>query len=58
MKVSEIYQSAWLKAEDLQGAPRRVQIEAVNSQEFKNQDGSKERKLVVAFVGKQKKVYS
>lgn len=55
-KVSDIYQSAWLKAEDLQGAARRVQIESAKTEEIKNQDGTKERKIVLGFVGKAKKL--
>jgi hypothetical protein len=57
MKVSDVYQSNWLKAEDLQGAPRRVTIEGVSAQKFKNsQDNTEETKIVLSFVGKQKKM--
>lgn len=55
-KVSDIYQSAWLKAEDLLGKAPKVTIESATTQEFKNQDGTKERKIVLSFVGKAKKL--
>jgi hypothetical protein len=56
-KVSDIYQSVWLKAEDLGGAGRKVRIEAINVQQFDNQQtNTKENKIVVAFVGKQKRL--
>lgn len=56
MKVSDVYQSSWLKADDLQGAARRVRIADVTIEEFKQQDGTKEKKLVASFMGKQKKL--
>lgn len=56
-KVSDIYQSAWLKAEDLAGAGRKVHIEAIKVEQFDDQQkGTKENKIVVAFAGKQKRL--
>lgn len=51
------YKSAfgsYIKAEDLQGRNARVSIERVDLEEIKAQDGSKERKLVAHFVGRDK----
>jgi hypothetical protein len=51
------YKSAfgsYIKAEDLQGKAIRASIERVEIEEIKGQDGSKERKLVAHFVGKDK----
>lgn len=56
-KVSDIYQSGWLKAEDLAGAGRKVRIEAIKVEQFDDQQkGTKENKIVMAFVGKQKRL--
>lgn len=45
---------SYIKAEDLAGKAVRVAIERVDLEEIKGQDGSKERKLVAHFVGKDK----
>ena len=54
--VSEMYQDKWLKPADLQGSARKVRVESVEVGDFKNMDGQKERKAVVAFVGKSKRL--
>jgi hypothetical protein len=57
MKVSQQYPYPWLKPEDLQGAQRKVQVERVEMIEFKKYDGEgKEKKFVLSFVGKEKKL--
>lgn len=55
-KVSEIYESAWLKAEDLKGKAYTMRIQETAVSEFKNQDGTKERKIVISFAGAKKKL--
>ncbi len=55
-KVSELYPSPWLRAEDLQGMQRKVRVESVEIAPFKNFDGEKELKPVLSFVGKSKKL--
>ena len=57
-RVSEIssYQSPWLKAEDLAGAPRRVRIADAKVETLPQSDGSKAPKIILAFHGKQKKL--
>ena len=54
--VSDVYPSPWLRPEDLAGAARRVQVEAVTVESFRQQNGTSEERIVVAFVGKQKRL--
>ncbi len=54
--VSDVYPSPWLRPEDLAGAARRVQVESVDVQGFRQRDGSTQEKIVVGFVGKQKRM--
>lgn len=54
--VSDVYPSPWLRPEDLAGAARRVQVSGVDVQGFRQRDGSQQEKIVVAFVGKQKRM--
>ncbi len=57
-KLSQLadYQSPWLKAEDLAGKPRRVRIKDYEVADMKQQDGSKQTKIVLSFLGKAKKL--
>mgnify|MGYP000235814504 CR=1 FL=1 len=53
-KVSEIYTGGTtLRASDLQGKARKVQIESYELRDFED-DGKKSRKAVLSFVGKEK----
>jgi len=54
--VSDVYPSPWLRPEDLAGAARRVQVESVDVQGFRQRDGSTQEKIVVGFLGKQKRM--
>ena len=54
--VSDVYPSPWLRAEDLAGAARRVQIEGVDVESFRQPNASKEERVVVRFVAKQKRL--
>ena len=57
-KVSEIgsYQSPWLRGEDLGGQSRRVKVERASVEEIRQADGTNQQRIVVTFVGKQKKL--
>lgn len=55
-KTNDIYASPWLKAEDLQGRTVQVKIAGASIEQLPQQDGSKQPKVVVSFVGKQKKL--
>lgn len=54
--VAELAQTPWLKAEDLQGSTRTVQIAGASVEMMKNMDGQDEQKVVVSFSGKKKKL--
>lgn len=55
MNLSTAFPSAFLKASDLQGRPCTVTIEQVTMEEI-GQGRDKERKLLISFVGKTKKL--
>lgn len=57
MNINEVYKSEsdYLKAEDLKGKTVKVTIESAELKEFEN-NGKKETKLVLSFVGKEKKL--
>lgn len=55
MKLTEAYPSAFLKADDLNGKQVRLTIEDVTLEEI-GQGKDKEKKLIVSFVGKEKKL--
>lgn len=55
-KVSEMYPSEWLRAEDLKGRQVKVRIETVEIGQFRNFEGEKEQKPVISFVGAKKKL--
>lgn len=55
MKLSEAYPSAFLKADDLNGRAVTVTIESVKLEEI-GQGRDKDKKLVISFVGKEKKL--
>lgn len=47
--VSSVYPSPWLRPEDLGGQARKVRIEAVDVQGFRQRDGSTQEKIVITF---------
>lgn len=55
-KVSEVYASPWLRAEDLQGRTVKVTVASATLERLPQQDGSTEEKIVVAFVGAKRKL--
>lgn len=55
-KVSEVYASPWLRAEDLQGRTVKVTISTATVETLPQADGSKEQKIIVAFVGAKRKL--
>jgi hypothetical protein len=58
LRVSDIatYQSPWLKASDLRGQAVAVVVERATVEEIRKPDGGKEPKIVIAFMGKSKKL--
>lgn len=54
--VADIYPSPWLRADDLRGHSARVQVSEAMVEELRQRDGSKETKIVLSFMGKQKKL--
>lgn len=56
MKYSDVYKSDWLKASDFNGRPRKMRIEDVTLEKFKQEDGTSEEKLALAFVGANKRL--
>jgi hypothetical protein len=54
--VAELFPSEWLTADALQGRQVRVIIEAVTFEELRQRDGTHERKAIVAFTGKHKRL--
>ena len=50
------YQSPWLKPEDLMGKPRRVRIADYEVTEMKQQDNTKQTKIILSFMHKDKKL--
>lgn len=55
-KVSSIYSSPWLKAEDLAGRSARVTIAHAGQEDIRQADGTTQPRIVVDFVGKQKRL--
>lgn len=55
-KVSEVYASPWLRAEDLQGRTIRATVAGATVETLPNADGSKEQKIVVVFVAAKRKL--
>ena len=51
-KVSDIYASPWLRAEDLQGRVVNVIISRVTVESIRNRDNTTEPKIVIDFEGK------
>ncbi len=54
--VSQMAESPWLKGEDLKGRTVTVTIAGASVEPMKQADGKTENKVVVSFVGKQKKL--
>ena len=52
--VSQVYQSRWLSAEDLQGKTVKVTIASAGIESVRGRDGGTEMKIAVAFVGAHK----
>lgn len=55
-KISDIYQSEWLHAEDLQGRPVTVVIADADVETLRRPDGTRPEVVVVSFVGKRKRL--
>lgn len=55
-KVSQVYASPWLRAEDLQGKTVKVTIAAAAVETLPQADGSQAEKIVVSFVGAKRKL--
>lgn len=57
-KLSQLdaYTSPWLKAADLQGRAHRLKVERATVEEVRQQDGSKELKIIVAFEKAKKRL--
>lgn len=55
-KTNDIYASPWLRAEDLMGKTARAKIAMATIENLPQQDGSKQAKVVLQFVGKSKKL--
>ena len=57
-RVSQIeaYQSKWLKAADLQGRAHRLKIQRATAEDVRGEDGSTERKIVIDFVNRKKRL--
>ena len=54
MKRSDVFQSKYLKCEDLQGKPITVTIERAPLETLKSPDGKEENKIVLYFHGAKK----
>jgi hypothetical protein len=54
--VNDIYASPWLRATDLRGQIVPVQISKANAEQVRQRDGTTVTKIVLAFVGKQKRL--
>jgi hypothetical protein len=57
-KLSQLdaYASPWLKAADLQGRAHRLTVKSATVEEVRQQDGSKELKIIVTFNGAKKRL--
>lgn len=55
-KVSEVYASPWLRAEDLQGKTVKVTVSAAALETLPQADGSQAQKIVVSFLGAKRKL--
>lgn len=55
MKLNEVFQSNFLKAEDLKGRDVTLTIEEVEA-DFITKDKSEGKKVIISFVGKDKKL--
>jgi hypothetical protein len=55
-KVSQVYASPWLRAEDLQGRTIKVTIGRAGVDLIPQNDGSKQERIIVDFLGKQKRL--
>lgn len=55
-KVSQVYASPWLKAEDLAGKTVKVKIARAGAEVIKQADGLDKECIIVEFYGKQKRL--
>jgi len=58
MRITDLdaYKSRWLSAGDLNGKPHRVKISEWGLQKVRNQDGSEQQKVRLAFSGARKQL--
>lgn len=50
MRLDDVYEGKWLKAEHLDEQPRLVTIAKVGDTEFQQKDGTKKRQIVLTFA--------
>lgn len=58
-KVSDVYPDKWLRAQDLEGVEGGfvdVTVDGVTVEELRQVDGSRRRKVVLAFAGARKRL--
>lgn len=55
-KVSQVYASPWLRAEDLQGKTVKATISAAAVEKLPQSDGTQAEKIVVSFLGAKRKL--
>lgn len=55
-KVSEIYTSPWLRAEDLGGRTIKTKIAQAGADLIPQADGTQQERIIVNFVGKSKRL--
>lgn len=56
MRRNDVFKSKWLKADDLIGRSRVLEIEAAPLETLKNASGEQQQKVVLYFVGEQKRL--
>lgn len=55
-RVSEVYASPWLRAEDLGGKTIKVTVARAGADSIPQSDGSKQQRIIVDFEGKKKRL--
>jgi hypothetical protein len=56
MRRNDVFKSKWLKADDLNGRSRVLEIEAAPLETLKNASGEQQQKVVLYFVGEPKRL--
>ena len=55
-RVSEVYASPWLRADDLNGKTIKVKIARAGADVIPQADGSEQERIICDFIGKQKRL--